>query len=516
MAAAVRSGLPFSPYRLGFIVFWFYLGIYMAFRFRAHPLTPKDYKQLSNLLMLFGGPFYLFILFMVHVVRTAEMKKMSLFKAFKLSLKTHGVSVVNRKYAGARGSESTVLIDASGRSLSEAYGSKRNHKDMEILQIVEGIIHDSIEQLATDILINPIDPMKFNIRFRVDGYLRTICEMDAPTCTAVVNSLKVISGMDITEKRRPQDGGFVAQTSDGTISFRSASAGVLHGEKLSIRVLNQNIAPLSIKDLGYNESQLKVINATIQRQSGMVMVCGPTGSGKTTSLYGMLRQIDFSQRNVITIEDPIEYVLPQVSQIEINPKADITFASVLRSVLRQDPDVICVGEIRDEETATIALQASQTGHLVFATLHSNSNRSALVRLIDLGIKPMLLASGLDVIISQRLIRRLCPVCKRSANLSDTQITRLQSKGLDPSAVMEPRGCKECGWTGYRGRTGIFDVTVLDDTIKSQLLSSNLSLSEFRTDGKGLGRNNMEKQGIRLALAGITSLKEVKRVISNVG
>ncbi len=231
----------------------------------------------------------------------------------------------------------------------------------------------------------------------------------------------------------------MAKIPDGSVYFRVASAGVMGGEKLSIRVLNQTAGMLALNEIGLSQQSFKLISQIIHQPSGMVIVCGPTGSGKSTSLYAMLNTIDFYTRNVITIEDPIEYVLTAVSQIEVNPKADITFANTLRSILRQDPDVICVGEIRDGETAGMALQASQTGHLVLATLHASSNMATLVRLMDLGIKPLLLASALSVIVSQRLVRRLCDKCKKPAELSDEKVEYFRRKGMDCSGVMEPGG-----------------------------------------------------------------------------
>jgi general secretion pathway protein E len=248
----------------------------------------------------------------------------------------------------------------------------------------------------------------------------------------------------------------------------------------------------------------------------MVIVCGPTGSGKSTSLYAMLSTMDFFMRNVVTVEDPIEYKLADVSQIEVNVKANITFANALRSILRQDPDVICVGEIRDKETAEMALQASHTGHLVLATLHSSSNMAALVRLMDLGIKPMMLASALNVIISQRLVRRLCDNCKVCAQLSDSYITDLRKKQIDYTKIMSPNGCHMCDGTGYRGRTAILDVMVLDDKIKSSLVNSNLSLSDLMNQGNEQSRAVFKRNGLKKVLSGITTFDEVTKITKNLG
>jgi type II secretory ATPase GspE/PulE/Tfp pilus assembly ATPase PilB-like protein len=244
----------------------------------------------------------------------------------------------------------------------------------------------------------------------------------------------------------------------------------------------------------------------------MILMCGPTGSGKTTTLYAMLNEIDQLTRNVITVEDPIEAVLPTASQIEINPKADITFAKTLRSVLRQDPDVICVGEIRDEETAEIALRASQTGHLVLATIHCDSNATALVRLLDLGISPILLSSGLSLLISQRLTRILCKHCKRPAQLSDDLIRKFQQKDIDHTKIFEPAGCRRCEGTGYFGRTAVCDIMVVNDQLKADILNNKGVIAELRTRDSKKDWIKLRKDGLRKVAAGITSLEELKRVV----
>jgi type II secretory ATPase GspE/PulE/Tfp pilus assembly ATPase PilB-like protein len=230
----------------------------------------------------------------------------------------------------------------------------------------------------------------------------------------------------------------------------------------------------------------------------------------------MLDTVDFYTRNVVTVEDPIEYVLPNASQIEVNVKANITFANALRNILRQDPDVICVGEIRDGETAAMALQASQTGHLVLATLHSSSNLAALVRLMDLGTRPLLLASALDVIVSQRLVRRLCDNCKKPARLSLQQISNFQRKAIDHRTIMQPNGCKKCRGTGYRGRTAILDVMRLDEDVKANLANERLSLGSLKKQGDSEGRSTLRKEGLRKVLSGMTTLDEVQRVTSHLG
>jgi type II secretory ATPase GspE/PulE/Tfp pilus assembly ATPase PilB-like protein len=244
----------------------------------------------------------------------------------------------------------------------------------------------------------------------------------------------------------------------------------------------------------------------------MILMCGPTGSGKTTTMYAMLNEIDRMTRNVITVEDPIEAVLPQASQIEINPKADITFAKTLRNILRQDPDVICIGEIRDEETAEIALRAAQTGHLVLATVHCDSNAMALIRLLDLGVSPILLSSGLNLLVSQRLMRKLCENCKRPAKLSPALIAEFTKKRISYKGMCEAKGCERCEETGYFGRMAICDPLVISDELRANIADNTALVSELRIEGKRRDKVKLRQQGLKRVTLGLTSLAELKRVI----
>jgi type II secretory ATPase GspE/PulE/Tfp pilus assembly ATPase PilB-like protein len=405
------------------------------------------------------------------------------------------------------------LLDSSGTDLKEIYGhGKMRRQDSHILDLTEEIIWNALQDRASDILIDPKTDSVYTIRFRVDGILREVDQMDAATSQAVVNSIKAVSSMDISERRRPQDGAFVAKMADGTVSFRVASAGVLNGEKLSIRVLRQDASIYTMESVGLTEKQRNIIESAISKPSGMILLCGPTGSGKTTTLYAMLNKIDFYTRNVITVEDPIEYVLPNTSQIEVNPRAGITFAKSLRSILRQDPDVIVVGEIRDEETAVIALQASQTGHLVMATVHSNSTASSLIRLLDLKVTPLMLATGLSVIVSQRLMRRLCKYCKAPAKLSRSQIRDFERKKVNYANIYESVGCDNCYGTGYYGRIGIYDILVLDDALKASITNNSLPVTQLRNEGDQRGKSNLQKQALLKVVTGVSSLEEMTRVV----
>ena len=475
---------------------------------------PKKCKLIAKIGSLFVGPILFFVLLIVDILRqiAAESDRSSL-QIIGERLRDIFPGRKTSTLVSAKRHPPIKLLDSSGKELKQIYGhGKSRQEDRHVLALTEEIIFDALQQQASDILIDPKHESKYTIRFRVDGVLRTVQQIDNKTSQAIINSIKVVSNMDISEKRRPQDGAFVAETAEGAASFRVASAGVVNGEKLSVRVLSQKAGMFTLNNIGLSDKQHSIIKRAIRKPSGMILTCGPTGSGKTTTLYACLNEIDLVTRNVVTVEDPIECVLPNASQIEVNPKADITFAKALRSILRQDPDVICVGEIRDEETAAIALRASQTGHLVLATVHSYSSESALVRLFDLGVSPIVIASGLNLIISQRLVRLLCKNCKRPAELTESQIKDLNRKHVDKKKIFQARGCDKCHGTGYRGRKAIFDFMVLDEDLKARIASGQMSVNRLRGTGDKLGKSNLRKQGIKLVLSGVANLDEIRRVV----
>ncbi len=509
-ATFLTTPLYFNPIKLALLIGWVYLCLYFVQRVQFSPLVPKNWKTTANIATLFVGPILLFVLLIIYLIRSTSSGESNIFKIIKTKL--HNIAV-NIKTQSFQDSSTLMLFDSSGKELEDIYGhGKGKQQDSHILDLTKQIIIDALEQQASDILIDPQDELSYTIRLRVDGVLKTVEQMNTDTCKAVINSIKAISSMDISEKRRPQDGAFMAKTADETISFRVATAGVLNGEKLSARILNQSGGRFALDNIGMTAKQQTIVRNFINKPSGMILMCGPTGSGKTTTLYAMLNEIDRFTRNIITVEDPIEYVLENVSQIEINPKADITFAKSLRSILRQDPDVICVGEIRDEETAGIALRAAQTGHLVLATIHSNSNASALVRLMDLGVSALLLSSGLNLILTQRLLRQLCKNCKIPAQLTQSQMHDFHKRKVNYANMFQACGCEECDGTGYRGRTAIFDMLDLDDRLKASIANNPTLLTELRREGDKKGKSNMQKQGLKAVTSSITSLEELKRVL----
>jgi general secretion pathway protein E len=512
------ADLSFNPLRLALLVGWVYLCLYLVQRVNFSPLVPQRYKTMANAVTLFTGPFLLLTLFVIDTAQKGRGTGQGFWLVLQQQLQhlkqqtQQLLTSLHTPHADPEEETAFRLLDSAGRSIDEVCGHGNTKRaDARILDLTEMIIADAVERRASDILIDGKDEANYTIRLRVDGVLRVVMELNSDLCRAVISSVKAVAGMDISERRRPQDGAFTAKKGTSTASFRVATAGALHGEKLSIRILNKDAGTYSLTKIGISERQYGVLTGQIAKPAGMILMCGPTGSGKTTTLYAMLNEIDRFTRNVITVEDPVEAMLPQASQIEINAKADITFAKALRSVLRQDPDVICVGEIRDEETAEIALRAAQTGHLVLATVHSESNATALIRLLDLGISPLMLSAGLNVVVSQRLLRCLCPHCKQPAHLSDSQIDGFKRKNIDPLRIYEATGCKKCDKTGYVGRTAICDLLVVDESFKAEIAQGKSLMERLRAEGTQ-SLSGLRKEGLRKVVAGITSLDEIKRVV----
>lgn len=514
----VAAALPYSPVKTTFFIGWFYLCLYAVKRSDNSPLIRDRYRYLSNIAALMIGPLHLVVLFIAETVQKLQDGELTLSEVPAYTLDCIVEKPVRKKAIAAHRERTIELLDTSGRSFDAVYAKEVRSEgiDRRIQERTEAMILEGVNGRASDILIDPKSDSEYTIRFRVDGFLRLFEVLESRDCNAMINSLKAIAGMDIAEKRRPQDGAFMAKMSDGEVYFRMATSGVLGGEKLAIRVMDQTRGVLELPQIGFDAEQVKMLTKIVQQPQGMILVCGPTGSGKTTTLYGMLQTIDFEQRNVITIEDPIEHIMPHISQIEVNPRANVTFAAALRSILRQDPDVICVGEIRDGETAQMAMQASQTGHLVLATLHANSNMSALVRLMDLGVKPLLISSAVSVIISQRLVRCLCQYCKGPAALTQSQLDYCEKNHVDKAQILQARGCGHCGGTGYYGRTAILDVMYMNDHLRTMLCNDRLTPGDVKKQGDKQFAGSLRTEGMKKVFDGVTTLSEVKRLTMNTG
>ncbi len=382
-----------------------------------------------------------------------------------------------------------------------------------IIRMVNSIIVHAVKNRASDIHIEPREKTVL-IRERIDGLLRDVYQLPKWVQGAVTSRIKIMARMDIAEKRVPQDGRIKVRMEGRELDLRVSTLPTQYGEKIVIRILDIQAAVLKLDEIGLCEGDLERVMAIIERPQGLVLVTGPTGSGKSSTLYAMINHIKKEAINIVTLEDPIEYELEGVNQVAINEKTGLTFAYGLRSILRQDPDVIMVGEMRDGETAGIAIQASITGHLVLSTLHTNTAVAAITRLKNLGIQPYLIASSLNGIVAQRLVRRLCDQCKRPYQPDRTDLIKVGFKGKDPSGIVLFRGvgCQSCGKTGYRGRIGIFEVLVVNQVIR-ELIASDAPEEAISKAAMDSGMRHMGEDGLEKVRKGVTSLDELLRVTS---
>ncbi|HAJ14030.1 MAG TPA: type II secretion system protein GspE [Comamonadaceae bacterium] len=362
--------------------------------------------------------------------------------------------------------------------------------DAPIIRMLNALLTQAARDGASDIHIEPYERHS-SVRFRVDGTLREVVQPNRALHAALISRLKIMAELDISEKRLPQDGRISLRIGTRAVDVRVSTLPSAHGERAVLRLLDKSESRLDLASLGMQGELLDRFRHLVAQPHGIVLVTGPTGSGKTTTLYAALQQLDAAQLNIMTVEDPIEYELAGIGQTQVNAKIDLSFARALRALLRQDPDVIMIGEIRDFETAQIAIQASLTGHLVLATLHTNDAPSAVTRLTDMGVEPFLLSSSLLGVLAQRLVRRLCPDCRRP----------------DGEGRWHPVGCEHCSRTGYRGRTGIYELLVADDNIRA-LVHNRASEAEIAAAAMANGMQPMRADGQRLVEAGITSLEEV--------
>jgi type II secretory ATPase GspE/PulE/Tfp pilus assembly ATPase PilB-like protein len=405
-----------------------------------------------------------------------------------------------------------ILLKKDGRPYESRDAEQLDDETSEAIARVRGILARAIQKRATDVHLEPKAGDEVVVRFRVDGVMHAAETVPQAAGRAVVSAFKVIGDMDIAERRRPQDGTFAVVFDGHRFDIRAASGPTSFGEKISLRLLDAEggILKKGLGAFGLRDKVLAQLRDIIHRPHGILIVCGPTGSGKTTTVYGALGEIDALSRNILTIEDPIEYRLDNISQTAVNVAADLTFAKILRSVLRQDPDVILVGEVRDKETAEIAMQAALTGHFVFTTLHANDTATTITRLLDIGIDASLIQSALTAVLAQRLVRVLCDKCKQPYTPTPEF---LKSAGIpaDMGKVFyKEKGCAECNGTGYRGRTGVHELMVIDGPIRD-LLVGRPSIQAIRAAARKAGMRSLQEDGLRKVIAGITSVNEVVRV-----
>ncbi|SJZ86373.1 GspE/PulE family protein [Selenihalanaerobacter shriftii] len=384
-------------------------------------------------------------------------------------------------------------------------------EEAPVVKLVNNIILEGIELRASDIHIEPQEA-EVRIRYRIDGILHNEMTVPKHTHSAFVSRIKIMADMDIAERRIPQDGRIQMIVKDKEVDLRVSILPTVKGEKVVIRILDKSNLMLDVDELGFLEEHKKQFKEMIHSPHGILLITGPTGSGKTTTLYSALSSLDTDSENIITVEDPVEYRLDGINQVQTNPKAGLTFASGLRSILRQDPNIVMVGEIRDKETAKIAINAALTGHLVLSTLHTNEASGALTRLIDMGIEPFLVASSVIGVIAQRLVRKICDECisEEENILVDSRLEEYLGNGRDSITLKHGSGCRECNETGYRGRTAIHEMLKINDKVK-RLIVNKASAADIEEAAKADGMITLETCGLEKANQGITTLEEVMRV-----
>jgi len=395
--------------------------------------------------------------------------------------------------------EVTDLAKASGES--------------PVIRLVNFLIFDAIKQGASDIHIEPHEK-RLVVRYRIDGVLFEAMNPPAGMHAAVVSRMKIMANLDIAERRLPQDGRIRTMVHGRHVDLRISTVPTQYGEKTVVRILDNRSIMLGLEQLGFSEDMLTILHKQIDRPNGIVLVTGPTGSGKTTTLYSCLRCMDGAKMNISTVEDPVEYHLGFANQIQVHERIGMSFSAALRALLRQDPDVIMLGEIRDSETAHIAVQASMTGHLVLSTLHTNDAPSSVTRLINIGVEPYLISAAVNAVLAQRLVRRICPECKEPFKSADDDMKEfLSTHGFDPDKIFKGRGCDKCRNTGYRGRVGIYELLVLDDVARD-LVVRNPNVTELRRICKERGMVTLREDGLAKVATGATTIEEVLSATEN--
>lgn len=383
-----------------------------------------------------------------------------------------------------------------------------NDDDAPVIRLINGILQEAIRTRASDIHIEPYEN-RLAVRFRIDGALRDMLNLSSRLSSVLVSRVKVMAQLDIAKKRIPQDGRFSLNLGERAVDVRVSTLPSQYGERVVMRILEKTSQLLNLTDLGMSEEELSAFSTALQKPNGIVLVTGPTGAGKTTTLYAALSQLNDGSRNILTVEDPVEYALDGIGQTQVNNQVGMSFAAGLRAILRQDPDVVMVGEVRDPETAEIAVQASLTGHLVLSTVHTNSAIAAITRLRDMGVEPFLLASTVTAIVAQRLVRRLCPSCKAPYAPSQKQLADLGISRKPKATFYKAVGCPDCHNIGYLGRIGLYEIVIMDDTLRAMIHDGarevDMSAYAFKA------RTTLLQSGAMHILSGETSAEDVLRV-----
>jgi general secretion pathway protein E len=433
------------------------------------------------------------------------------------------LDAINAAYDRAADSHDRLMEDLGTEDLESVAHELEEPADLldaddeaPIIRLVNSLMFRAVKERASDIHINP-EERDISVRYRIDGVLREVIRAPKRFQASIASRIKIMGGLNIAEKRLPQDGRIRIKIAGRDVDIRLSTIPTAHGERIVMRLLDTSAVLLDLAELGFEAWQLQVMDGLITRSHGIVLVTGPTGSGKTTTLYGALAKINSPDLNILTIEDPVEIQLKGVGQVQVNPKIELTFANGLRSFLRQDPDIIMVGEIRDLETADIAIQASLTGHLVLSTVHTNDAAGAVTRLLDMGVQPFLIASSLVGVLAQRLVRVLCPHCKQAhtataEELEQVGITKeiLASAGNPSGRIYRPVGCAACQKTGYQGRTGIYELMLVDDDLR-QLILKNVDSNTIKKKAVEKGMLTLMEHGASKVARGITTAAEVLSV-----
>ncbi|HUT54149.1 MAG TPA: type II secretion system ATPase GspE [bacterium] len=425
------------------------------------------------------------------------------------------LQTINRVYDRASVTAKGVMGDLNAENLDLLAQELEEPEDLldvsdeaPIIRLVNSLLFQAVKERASDIHIEPFEK-DLVVRYRIDGVLYEILRPPKRFQNSIASRVKIMGGLNIAEKRLPQDGRIRLKIAGKDIDIRLSTVPTSHGERIVMRLLDRETVLLSVEQLGFDPAQRERFNDLIHHTHGIILVTGPTGSGKTTTLYAALNQINTPDKNIITIEDPVEYQMEGIGQIHVNPKINLTFANGLRSIVRQDPDVILVGEIRDAETAEIAIQASLTGHLVFSTLHTNDAPSSITRLVDMGIEPFLISSSLLAIIAQRLIRTLCETCKVPDQPDLKTFELLEIKDHN-HAFFKPQGCPACLQTGFTGRSAVYEMLTIDDVIR-EMINRNADSNAIKKVARQRGMRSLREDAARKAMNGRTSLSEVVRV-----
>ncbi|MFA6321024.1 MAG: ATPase, T2SS/T4P/T4SS family [Candidatus Omnitrophota bacterium] len=482
----------------------------------------KNYKILP--ISKIGGTLMLAVADPLNIFLLDDIKALTGFKISPVIATEKDISEAQRQYYDenastaiekivgdlAEANEVRLLEDDSDVFAASSSELLKITQDAPVVKITNLLLAEAVTLRSSDILIEPLED-EMRVRYRVDGVLREGRRSPISLHNAVISRLKVMSNLDIAERRLPQDGRFKVKLQGREVDFRISVIPSSMGEKVALRILDKSQATLDIDKLGFDERSIEEVKKAAAKPHGMILICGPTGCGKTTTLYSILQHVNSPEKNIVTVEDPVEYQIDGINQVTSRPEIELTFAAALRSILRQDPNIIMIGEIRDYETVDIAIKAALTGHLVLSTLHTTTATGSVIRLVNMGVEPFLLTSSVILVGAQRLVRRICNNCKEPYELSPDIAQRMNLKfGKDKVIFYKGKGCEKCFNSGYKGRVGLLEVLVMTPKIKA-LVMENAQEHKIREEARREGMMTLRENGIKNALAGTTTLEEVFRV-----